>query len=42
MHETGYSRDTVRSAVKILIGSGWLRITHGLGTFVNAPEERRD
>jgi DNA-binding GntR family transcriptional regulator len=40
MEETGYSRDTVRSAVKILRESGWVTVTHGLGTFVNPPEFR--
>jgi DNA-binding GntR family transcriptional regulator len=40
MQETGYSRDTVRSAVKILRESGWVTVTHGLGTFVNPPEFR--
>lgn len=41
MEETGYSRDTVRSAVKILRESGWVTVTHGLGTFVNPPEFRQ-
>ena len=40
MEETGYSRDTVRAAVKVLRESGWLTVTHGLGTFVNPPELR--
>jgi DNA-binding FadR family transcriptional regulator len=25
----------VRSAMKVLTGSGWLTVTHGLGTYVN-------
>jgi DNA-binding GntR family transcriptional regulator len=41
MQETGYSRDTVRSAVKILRESGWVTVTHGLGTFVNPPGFRK-
>jgi DNA-binding GntR family transcriptional regulator len=40
MEESGYSRDTVRSAVKLLSGSGWVTVTHGLGTYVNPPEDR--
>jgi DNA-binding GntR family transcriptional regulator len=40
MQETGYSRDTVRAAIKILRESGWVTVTHGLGTFVNPPEMR--
>jgi DNA-binding GntR family transcriptional regulator len=40
MKETGYSRDTVRAAVKVLRESGWVTVTHGLGTFVNPPELR--
>jgi hypothetical protein len=42
MEETGYSRDTVRAAEKVLRESGWVTVTHGLGTFVNPPELRRD
>ncbi len=41
MEESEYSRDTVRSAVKMLVGEGWLRISRGLGTYVNRPEERK-
>jgi DNA-binding GntR family transcriptional regulator len=40
--ETGYSRDTVRHAFKILEAAGWVTITHGLGMFVNPPEMRTD
>jgi len=32
--------DTVRAAVKVLRESGWVTVTHGLGTFVNPPELR--
>lgn len=42
IRETGYSRDTVRAAVKLLRESGWVTVTHGLGTFVNPPERRTD
>jgi DNA-binding GntR family transcriptional regulator len=42
MEETGYSRDTVRAAVKLLKDAGWLTVTHGLGTYVNPPELRAD
>jgi biotin operon repressor len=42
MQETGYSRDTVRAAVKTLRESGWVTVTHGLGTFVNPPEMRSE
>lgn len=42
MSETGYSRDTVRAAVKVLRDSGWVTVTHGLGTFVNPPELRSE
>ena len=42
MEETGYSRDTVRAAVKLLKDSGWLTVTHGLGTYVNPPELRSE
>jgi DNA-binding GntR family transcriptional regulator len=42
MQESGYSRDTVRSAVKVLRETGWVTVTHGLGTFVNPPEMRKD
>jgi len=38
--ETGYGRDTVRAAMKVLRETGWITITHGLGTFVNPPEGR--
>jgi DNA-binding GntR family transcriptional regulator len=41
MEETGYSRDTVRAAMKLLRESGWIVVTHGLGTFVNPPEKRQ-
>ena len=40
VQETGYGRDTVRAAMKVLRESGWITITHGLGTFVNPPEDR--
>jgi DNA-binding GntR family transcriptional regulator len=40
MEETGYSRDTVRGAVKLLKDAGWVTVTHGLGTYVLPPEER--
>jgi DNA-binding transcriptional regulator YhcF (GntR family) len=40
MQESGYSRDTVRAAVKVLRETGWVTVTHGLGTFVNPPELR--
>lgn len=42
MQETGYGRDTVRAAVKVLRDAGWVRVTHGLGTFACPPEERKD
>ena len=42
MEETGFSRDTVRHAVKLLKDSGWLTVTHGLGTYVNPPEMRSE
>jgi len=42
VEETGYGRDTVRSAVKLLKDSGWLTVTHGLGTYVNPPELRSE
>jgi DNA-binding GntR family transcriptional regulator len=38
--ETGYARDTVRAAIKVLRESGWVTVSHGLGTFVNPPEDR--
>jgi GntR family transcriptional repressor for pyruvate dehydrogenase complex len=38
IQETGWSRDTVRAAVKLLRDSGWATVTHGLGTFVNPLE----
>jgi DNA-binding GntR family transcriptional regulator len=41
MGESGYSRDTVRAAVKVLRETGWVTVTHGLGTFVNPPELRK-
>ena len=41
MEETGYSRDTVRAAIKVLRETGWVTVTHGLGTFVNPPELRK-
>jgi GntR family transcriptional regulator len=41
VEETGYSRDTVRAAVKLLRESGWVTVTHGLGTFINPPEDRK-
>jgi DNA-binding GntR family transcriptional regulator len=40
IEETGYARDTVRAAVRVLRESGWVTVTHGLGTFVNPPEDR--
>jgi DNA-binding FadR family transcriptional regulator len=40
MEETGFSRDTVRGAVKVLKDTGWVTVTHGLGTYVLGPEER--
>jgi DNA-binding GntR family transcriptional regulator len=40
MEETGYSRDTVRAAIKVLKDSGWLTVSHGLGTYVLPPEDR--
>ena len=40
VEETGYSRDTVRAAVRVLRESGWVTVTHGLGTFINPPENR--
>jgi DNA-binding GntR family transcriptional regulator len=42
VEETGYSRDTVRNAVKVLRETGWVTVTHGLGTFVNPAEMRSD
>jgi DNA-binding GntR family transcriptional regulator len=42
MQESGYSRDTVRAAMKVLRETGWVTVTHGLGTFVNPPEMRTD
>jgi DNA-binding GntR family transcriptional regulator len=42
MQETSYSRDTVRAAIKMLRDAGWVTVTHGLGTFVNPPEMRKD
>ena len=41
VEESGYSRDTVRAAVKVLRETGWVTVTHGLGTFVNPPELRK-
>jgi GntR family transcriptional regulator len=41
VEETGYSRDTVRAAVRLLRESGWVTVTHGLGTFINPPEDRK-
>jgi DNA-binding GntR family transcriptional regulator len=41
MQETSYSRDTVRAAMKVLRETGWVTVTHGLGTFVNPPEMRK-
>jgi DNA-binding GntR family transcriptional regulator len=38
---TGYARDTVRAAMRLLREAGWVTVTHGLGTFVNPPEDRR-
>lgn len=40
MDETGYSRDTVRAAIKVLKDAGWITVTHGLGTYVNPPDLR--
>lgn len=40
VEETGYARDTVRAAVKVLRETGWVTVSHGLGTFVNPPEDR--
>lgn len=40
VEETGYGRDTVRAAMKVLRETGWITVTHGLGTFVNPPEDR--
>jgi DNA-binding GntR family transcriptional regulator len=40
IEETGYARDTVRAAVRVLRESGWVTVRHGLGTFVNPPEDR--
>ncbi len=40
IEETGYARDTVRAAIRVLRESGWVTVTHGLGTFVNPPEDR--
>jgi GntR family transcriptional regulator len=40
VQETGYSRDTVRAAVRLLRESGWVTVTHGLGTFINPAENR--
>jgi DNA-binding GntR family transcriptional regulator len=40
IEETGYARDTVRSAMRLLRDAGWVTVTHGLGTFVNPPEDR--
>ena len=42
MQESGYSRDTVRAAIKVLRETGWVTVTHGLGTFVNPPEMHKD
>ncbi len=42
MEETGYARDTVRAAVRVLRESGWVTVTHGLGTFINPPEDRKE
>jgi GntR family transcriptional regulator len=42
MHESGYSRDTVRAAIKVLRDTGWVTVTQGLGTFVNPPEMRKE
>lgn len=41
MEETGYSRDTVRNAIKVLKDDDWVTVTHGLGTYVNPPELRK-
>lgn len=41
IQETGYARDTVRAAMRLLREAGWVTVTHGLGTFVNPPEDRR-
>ena len=38
---TGDARDTVRAAMRVLRESGWVTVTHGLGTFVNPPEHRK-
>jgi DNA-binding GntR family transcriptional regulator len=42
MQETSYSRDTVRAAIKVLRETGWVTVTHGLGTFVNPPDMRKE
>ena len=41
VEETGYSRDTVRAAVRLLRESGWVTVTHRLGTFINPHEDRK-
>jgi GntR family transcriptional regulator len=41
VEETGYSRDTVRAAVRLLRESSWVTVTHGLGTFINPPQDRK-
>jgi GntR family transcriptional regulator len=42
MEQSGYSRDTVRAAIKVLREAGWVTVTHGLGTFVNPADMRTD
>jgi GntR family transcriptional regulator len=42
MEEFGYSRDTVRAAMKVLSATGWVVVTHGLGMFAGRPEDRTD
>ncbi len=31
----------MRAAVRLLQQSGWVAVTHGLGTFINPPEDRK-
>ena len=33
---------TVRAAMRLLREAGWVTVTHGLGTYVNPPEDRRE
>ena len=32
----------VRAAMRLLREAGWVTVTHGLGTYVNPPEDRRE